>query len=59
MPDKKIIEARKIIEEVFKKKHLKLNRIVLFGSYARGEESESSDIDMLIISKSFRRKSFD
>jgi predicted nucleotidyltransferase len=35
-------------EKVFLKKKYKVNEIGVFGSYARGEQEEDSDIDILI-----------
>jgi predicted nucleotidyltransferase len=31
------------------KKNYNAEKVILFGSYARGEESEDSDVDMLVI----------
>lgn len=39
-------EAKKIIIDTLKP--LGVTRIALFGSYARGEETEGSDIDILV-----------
>ena len=30
-------------------KHLNVNRVILFGSYAKGSQSEESDIDLLVV----------
>jgi predicted nucleotidyltransferase len=32
------------------------DQIVLFGSYARGENTEKSDVDLLILKKKFRKR---
>jgi len=29
--------------------HLNVNRVILFGSYAKGTQSEDSDIDLLVV----------
>ena len=39
------------IEEI--KKHYNVSAIILFGSYAKGTESEDSDIDIAVISDDF------
>lgn len=44
-----MIDLIKTIAERLKK-HYGAKEVILFGSYARGEESEDSDIDLLIIS---------
>jgi predicted nucleotidyltransferase len=33
-------------------------RVILFGSYARGQQHEGSDIDLIVVSRSFRGKGF-
>ena len=45
---RKAIEARNIV----------VNRIVLFGSYAFGNQREGSDIDVAVISDDFRDKGY-
>jgi uncharacterized protein len=45
---KKAIEARNIV----------VNKIVLFGSYAFGNQREGSDIDVAVISDDFRDKGY-
>jgi predicted nucleotidyltransferase len=37
------------------RRRIRLDRIVLFGSRARGEATEDSDIDLLVISPDFGR----
>lgn len=45
---RKAIEAKNIV----------VNRIVLFGSYAFGNQREGSDIDVAVISDDFRNKGY-
>ena len=45
---RKAIEARNIV----------VNKIVLFGSYAFGNQREGSDIDVAVISDDFRNKGY-
>ena len=54
--ENKIEEIIKGIKE-FKKKTM-IEKVILFGSYARGKWTEHSDIDLLLISKKFRKKEF-
>lgn len=35
------------------RKHFDLDKVILFGSYAKGTSSENSDIDVAVIVKSF------
>ncbi len=56
-PNQKI--GRQITRLVHKiKSRLKPDRIFLFGSFARGDYSEASDVDLLIVGK-FKEKFFD
>jgi predicted nucleotidyltransferase len=52
-------EIEKVIEGVKKfKKKIKADKIIIFGSFARGEFGEHSDIDLLLVSKRFGGKNF-
>lgn len=50
-------EVRKIISEIVNKiiKGYEPKKIILFGSYAYGEPTEDSDIDLLIIKNTDKR----
>ena len=56
MPKKKIKEIVEYLKILLQKRGLEINKIILFGSYAKGNYKKDSDIDIVIISKSFRRK---
>jgi predicted nucleotidyltransferase len=45
-------------QKVLEKNGIKINRIILFGSYASGKQSEASDIDLVIISDDFLHKDY-
>ncbi len=47
--DKNIEIAKKIISEEVEKAGYKLDRIILFGSRARGDYKESSDYDFFVV----------
>lgn len=49
------VDIMNVINEYVKeiKKHYKIDCIILFGSYAKGTESEYSDIDIAIVSEDF------
>lgn len=50
--DRRIMESiKKYIEKV--SEYYKIEAIILFGSYAKGTENESSDIDIAVISSDF------
>ena len=59
MVEIKIQKLKRIIEKHFKSRKLKLDKIVLFGSYAEGKQNADSDVDILLISRSFRDKNYD
>lgn len=40
-------------KDVIEKKGIKIERIVLYGSYAAGTQQEGSDIDLVVISDDF------
>lgn len=40
------------------KKHIKVNKVVLYGSYAKGNYRKNSDIDLAVFSDSFEDKKF-
>lgn len=50
--NKEVIEiVKRYIEEL--QKHIKIDKIILFGSYAKNKEDEYSDIDIAIVSNDF------
>jgi len=57
MSEKIIDETKKILKENFRKRKLKLNKLVLFGSYAGKDFTKESDVDLIIVSSDFRDKS--
>jgi predicted nucleotidyltransferase len=40
-------------KNILEQKKVRVNKIILFGSYARGNYNENSDIDLVIISDDF------
>ncbi len=47
------IELKQLLEN----RGINVDKIVVFGSYGRGDKREDSDIDLIIVSKNFRNKS--
>lgn len=53
--DKELLEVLKKISERLKKEY-NAQKVILYGSYARGEETEDSDIDLLMIAPTNERR---
>jgi len=56
MAKRQFIKIQKILAELFGERGLSLNKIVVFGSWARGRQTKESDIDLIIVSRDFRGK---
>ena len=56
MPEKKIREIVNFIKNFLEHHHVRTSKIILFGSYAKREPSQESDMDIAIISKDFEKK---
>ncbi len=37
---------------------IKVNKLILFGSYAKRKEKEDSDIDLVVLSEDFKEKNY-
>jgi hypothetical protein len=46
-----------LLKKLFREKGISLERIVIFGSFAKGLQKEDSDIDIIVVSPDFRGKS--
>jgi len=54
-------EIVKLIEdfiELVKKDNIKIEKVILFGSYAKGNYHKDSDIDLAIISPDFKQSDY-
>ena len=49
-----IKKLREVLKKLNQELPVKINRGILFGSYARGEAEEESDLDLILVSESFR-----
>mgnify|MGYP002866199838 FL=1 len=38
-----------VVLQILKNEHLKINKIILYGSYARGDADGESDIDIMVL----------
>ncbi|MBA4417101.1 MAG: nucleotidyltransferase domain-containing protein [Syntrophus sp. (in: bacteria)] len=45
-------------QKAVESKNVKINLLILYGSYARGTYHEGSDIDVVVISNDFKGKSY-
>ena len=54
-----IIEMVKQYAGLIQKENIRIDKLYLFGSYARGVATDESDIDVVIISKDFKGDRFD
>ena len=52
--DKKVIEILKTFKSALEATGIRVNRMILFGSYVTGEAKEWSDIDVAVISEDFK-----
>lgn len=52
-------KAEKIIRAYKKslERRIKVNKLILFGSWARGTQTKDSDLDLLVISSDFKKYS--
>ncbi|MGC1379023.1 MAG: nucleotidyltransferase domain-containing protein [Anaerolineales bacterium] len=56
MADKRIVKSIQDYLQAVNQKGIPVKYGVLFGSYARGQEHEWSDIDLLVVSPRYDRK---
>jgi predicted nucleotidyltransferase len=56
MAKNKAIAAVRYFEERLKAKNVRISKIILFGSQARGKASRGSDIDIVVVSRDFGKK---
>ncbi|MBI3582643.1 MAG: nucleotidyltransferase domain-containing protein [Nitrospinae bacterium] len=56
MAKRKIREAINYLSNLLKDNGIDVDRIILFGSHAKGNYRADSDIDLVVISKDFTRK---
>ena len=56
MSKTKVRKIIRFLHDNLNKQNLKISKIALFGSQAKGNVTEESDIDIVIVSKEFRGK---
>ncbi|MBU0952441.1 MAG: nucleotidyltransferase domain-containing protein [Elusimicrobia bacterium] len=52
----KILKTKQIIQKSFLSKHLRLDDIIIYGSFIKKQNRPDSDIDIMVISKDLRNK---
>jgi len=50
------VTAARYFEEQLKANNVRISKIILFGSQARGNASAGSDVDIVLISRDFEKK---
>lgn len=53
MDKKSVLDLVKKFQKVLESKGTKVDRIILYGSYAEGTQHEGSDVDLVVISNDF------
>lgn len=56
MAKRDVIKIGRTLIELLKGRGISLNKIVIFGSYAKGTAEKESDIDIIVVSEDFRGK---
>ncbi len=56
MAQKRAKEVVHFLSNCLKEKGLRVSKIIVFGSQAKGTATEESDIDIVIVSEDFKRK---
>lgn len=57
--DKKILDQIKDYKKVLEKNNIKVKKLILFGSYAKGTQKSWSDIDICVVSPQFGKNRFE
>ncbi len=58
MDKKTVLKTLARLKKALEAKGIKVNKLVLFGSYANGTYKEGSDIDVVVISSDFSGKGY-
>jgi len=52
------IEATRKFRKALEERNIKVDKIILFGSYSKGTQRDGSDIDVAVISKDFEGRNY-
>ena len=58
MDKKKVLDIIAKFRKALETEGIKIERIILYGSWAKGTPQEGSDIDLVVISRDFRDKGY-
>ena len=58
MAKKSVLNSIDLFRKGLMAKGINVSRIILYGSYAKGVETDSSDIDVVVISSDFSKKDY-
>ena len=58
MNKSEVLDIVKRFKNAIESKGVKINKLILYGSYAKGSPERHSDIDLVVISEDFEGKSF-
>ena len=58
MDKRRVYEIISAFRNAIESKGIKVDKLILFGSYATGQYREDSDIDIVVISRDFQNKSY-
>ncbi|MBI5149346.1 MAG: nucleotidyltransferase domain-containing protein, partial [Candidatus Omnitrophica bacterium] len=58
MGKKDVLNILKRLSELLEHSNVHVERLILFGSWARGTQQEGSDIDVVIVSSDFTGKDY-
>jgi len=53
-----VLDIIKRFKNAIESKGIKINKLILYGSYAKGSSERHSDIDLVVISEDFKGKNF-
>jgi predicted nucleotidyltransferase len=56
MAEATVKQAAELIKNILKDRNITVDKILVFGSYAKGNYSKDSDLDIAVISRDFNEK---
>ncbi|MCB4791360.1 MAG: nucleotidyltransferase domain-containing protein [Elusimicrobia bacterium] len=56
MAKRTIIRAKDLLFKLFRERDISLEKVVVFGSYAKKTARPDSDLDIIVVSRAFRDK---